>query len=91
MIERVRAEAASVPGVVGIDKSRARKTGFKYHVDLHIEVEPELTVAAAHVIAGQVRSRVRAHVPWVADVLVHVEPSTARPTVGASPPQPAAR
>ena len=60
MIERVRAEAASVPGVVGIDKSRARKTGFKYHVDLHIEVEPDLTVAAAHVIAGHVRSRVRA-------------------------------
>lgn len=80
MIERVRAEAASVPGVVGIDKVRARKTGFKYHVDLHIEVEPDLTVAAAHVIAGHVRSRVRTHVPWVADVLVHVEPSTARST-----------
>jgi hypothetical protein len=37
MIDRVRAAAASVPGVVGIDKSRARKTGFKYHVDQHIE------------------------------------------------------
>ena len=91
MIDRVRAEAANVPGVVGIDRTRARKTGFKYHVDLHIEVEPELTVAAAHVVAGQVRSRVCAHVPWVADVLVHVEPSAARPTFGASPAQPPAR
>jgi cation diffusion facilitator family transporter len=75
MMARVRAAALEVPGVLGVDKSYARKTGFKYHVDLHIEVEPDLTVAAAHVIAGHVRSRVRAQVPWVADVLVHVEPS----------------
>jgi divalent metal cation (Fe/Co/Zn/Cd) transporter len=75
MIERVRAAAAGVPGVRGIEKSYARKTGLKYHVDLHIEVDPSLSVAAGHDIAGQVRSRVRAEVGWVADVLVHVEPA----------------
>jgi cation diffusion facilitator family transporter len=77
MIERVRAVAATVPGVAGVDKSYARKTGFKYHVDLHIEVDPLLTVAESHVIAGRVRSQVRDHVGWVADVLVHVEPASA--------------
>jgi cation diffusion facilitator family transporter len=77
MIERVRAAAAAVPGVSGVDKSYARKTGFKYHVDLHIEVDPLLTVAESHVIAGRVRSQVRDHLGWVADVLVHVEPSRA--------------
>jgi cation diffusion facilitator family transporter len=76
MIERVRAAAAEVPGVAGVDKSYARKTGFKYHVDLHIEVDPNLTVAASHVIAGRVRRRVREQVGWVADVLVHVEPAS---------------
>ena len=75
MIGRVRAAAASVPGVLRVDKSYARKTGFKYHVDLHIEVDPTMTVAASHVIAGQVRSRVREQLSWVADVLVHVEPA----------------
>jgi cation diffusion facilitator family transporter len=75
MIERVRAVATEVPGVLGIDKAYARKTGFKYHVDLHIEVDPELSVAASHVIAGQVRSRLRSRLGWVADVLVHVEPA----------------
>lgn len=78
MIERVRAAAAAVPGVTGVDKVFARKTGFKYHVDLHIEVDPALTVAAAHVIAGQARSRVRERLGWVADVLVHVEPAHTR-------------
>ena len=76
MIERVRAAAADVPGVLGVDKTYARKTGFKYHVDLHIEVDPDLTVAASHIIAGQVRGRVRAELGWVADVLVHVEPAS---------------
>lgn len=74
MIEHVRASAAQVPGVLGVDKSYARKTGFRYHVDLHIEVDPQLTVAESHAIAGQVRSRVRDEIGWVADVLVHVEP-----------------
>jgi cation diffusion facilitator family transporter len=77
MMELVRAAARQVPGVVGVDKSYARKTGFKYHVDLHIEVDPSLTVAESHVIAGQVRSRVRDEIGWVADVLVHVEPAGA--------------
>lgn len=75
MIERVRAVAAEVPGVAGVDKSYARKTGFKYHVDLHIEVDSAMTVAASHEIAGQVRSRVKDKLGWVADVLVHVEPA----------------
>ena len=77
MMELVRAAAREVPGVVGVDKSYARKTGFRYHVDLHIEVDPSLTVAESHVIAGQVRSRVRGEIVWVADVLVHVEPAGA--------------
>jgi len=75
MIEHVRASAAQVPGVLGVDKSYARKTGFRYHVDLHIEVDPRLTVAESHAIAGRVRSRVRDEIGWVADVLVHVEPA----------------
>jgi len=78
MIEHVRATAAQVPGVLGVDKSYARKTGFRYHVDLHIEVDPRLTVAESHAIAGQVRSRVRDEIGWVADVLVHVEPLRSR-------------
>jgi len=72
---RLRDVVAAVPRVRGVEKAFARKTGLKYHVDLHIEVDPQLTVAAAHAIGGEVRSRVKAELPWVADVLVHVEPA----------------
>ena len=75
MIERLGVLAITVPGVVGVDKRRARKTGFRYHIDLHIEVDPQITVARAHAVAGQVRSRLRDELDWVADVLVHVEPA----------------
>jgi divalent metal cation (Fe/Co/Zn/Cd) transporter len=90
MIERVRASAMEVPGVLGVDKSYARKTGFKYHVDLHIEVDPDLTVSAAHAVAGQVRGRVKEQIGWVADVLVHVEPAPRVVTAAHTSPLPKA-
>jgi cation diffusion facilitator family transporter len=67
--------AAAVPGVRGIDKVLARKSGLQYHVDLHVEVDPALSVAAAHAIGGRVRASLKTELDWVADVLVHVEPS----------------
>jgi cation diffusion facilitator family transporter len=71
---RIRAVALGVPDVAGVEKCFARKTGFKYHVDLHLEVDPDITVRASHEIATRVREEIRRQLPWVADVLVHVEP-----------------
>jgi len=70
----IRATALSVPDVKGVEKCFARKTGLKYHVDLHLEVDPDLTVRDGHEIAQNVRVKVTEQLPWVADVLVHVEP-----------------
>jgi cation diffusion facilitator family transporter len=73
-MDRIRMAGLTVPGVLGIEKCFARKTGLKWHVDLHLEVDPAMTVYESHEIATQVRERIRAEVDWVADVLVHVEP-----------------
>jgi cation diffusion facilitator family transporter len=75
MIARVRGVAMRVPGVLGVEKQFARKTGLQYHIDLHLEVDPAMTVRESHRIAHEVQARVRADVPWVADVLIHVEPA----------------
>jgi cation diffusion facilitator family transporter len=72
---KIRDVAVTVPGVRGIEKCYARKTGLQYHVDLHLEVDPEITVRQSHVIATQVRIVIRETLPWVADVLIHVEPA----------------
>jgi divalent metal cation (Fe/Co/Zn/Cd) transporter len=71
----VRNAALTVPGVRGVEKCYARKTGLQYHVDLHLEVDPEITVRQSHVIATQVRIVIKETLAWVADVLVHVEPA----------------
>ena len=85
-MESIRRAAASVPDVAGVEKCFARKTGLKYHVDLHLEVDPEITVRASHDIAQRVRERVCERLPWVADVLVHVEPAPGAQRY--SPPRP---
>ncbi|MGD0578416.1 MAG: cation diffusion facilitator family transporter [Bryobacteraceae bacterium] len=73
-MKAIRASAMTVAGALQVEKCFARKTGLRYHVDLHLEVDPDLTVRASHSIAEQVRNKVKADLPWVADVLVHVEP-----------------
>jgi len=75
LIGQIREAAFQVPRVRGVEKCFARKTGFKYHVDLHLEVDPEMTVRQSHELAQEVRMHIRKRLDWVADVLVHVEPA----------------
>src|SRR5581483_10408103 len=73
LLRQIRQVALNVPGAIGVEKLFARNTGLQYHVDLHLEVDPELSVRQAHDIANEVRFAIRRQLSWVADVLVHVE------------------
>jgi cation diffusion facilitator family transporter len=73
-MQSIREAGLSVPGALGIEKCYARKTGLQWHVDLHLDVDPALSVYESHQIASEVRARIRQKLDWVADVLVHVEP-----------------
>lgn len=75
LADSIRQVAAGVPGVVFVDKTRARKTGLRYHVDIHIHVDGAMTVSASHQVAGRVRAEIRRRLSWVDDVLVHIEPA----------------
>jgi cation diffusion facilitator family transporter len=77
LMDEIRRVALSVPGVLGVEKCFARSTGMKHHVDLHLEVEPSMTVLASHEIARRARERIVGELDWVADVLVHIEPHAA--------------
>jgi divalent metal cation (Fe/Co/Zn/Cd) transporter len=74
LMNQIRAVAAEVPGARGVEKCFARKTGLRYHVDLHLEVDQDMTVRKSHEIAHNVRLHILDQLQWVADVLVHVEP-----------------
>lgn len=75
IIAQVRHVAAGVPGVVALEQCRTRKMGLEYYVDMHVEVDGEISVREGHSIAHAVKDEVRSAIPAVADVLVHVEPA----------------
>lgn len=71
----VRALAQAVVGVTGLDKCRVRKSGLSHLVDIHVEVNPHLTVREGHDIAHAVKDAL-VHSPLhITDVSVHIEPA----------------
>jgi cation diffusion facilitator family transporter len=66
--------AETVPGVARVEKCFVRKMGWQLYVDMHVEVDPQMTVLRSHEIAHGVKDKIRATMPAVSDVLVHIEP-----------------
>ena len=75
VLEEVRREAAAVPGVQGVEKLFVRKTGLEHLVDIHIEVDPHISVREGHAIGHAVKDRLMGRIVTIKDVLVHIEPS----------------
>jgi len=74
IVEKVKRIAGAVPMVKGIEKCYVRKMGFDYYVDIHIEVNGELSVKEGHRIAHLVKDALLESNLRVINVLVHVEP-----------------
>ncbi len=74
VIDRIRQIAATTPGVDRVEKCFVRKVGYQYFVDMHVEVDPQMTVLRSHEIAHNVKDSIRDVIPAVTDVLVHIEP-----------------
>lgn len=70
----VRRLAADVSGVLHVEACSIRKMGFEYFVDLHVEVKETMTVREGHEVAHRVKDAIRAVLPQVQDVLIHIEP-----------------
>ena len=73
--QKIRELAAAVPGVDTVEKCVVRKMGYHFFVDMHVEVDAQMTVKEAHAIAHRVKDSVRGEMPKVSDVLVHIEPN----------------
>jgi cation diffusion facilitator family transporter len=74
-IKSIREAARSVPGVVEVEKCRARKMGLDFYVDLHVGVVVNMTVHEGHEIAHRVKRAIQQSDSRIADVLVHIEPA----------------
>jgi cation diffusion facilitator family transporter len=74
--------ALSVEGVRRPHKARMRKIADKWDIDLDIEVDGSICLAAAHDIASRVEAAVKERLPEVYDIVVHVEPEGAHEAEG---------
>ena len=63
-----------IPGAVNPHRTRVRKLGNMYIIDLDIEVEGGKTVTEAHLIALKVERTLKQRVDNIYDIIVHVEP-----------------
>jgi cation diffusion facilitator family transporter len=78
IVDLVRKAAASVPGVIEIEKCFVRKMGVSFYVDLHVGVDGNISVRDGHRIAHAVKGAIQETDPRIVDVLVHIEPAQRR-------------
>lgn len=72
--QQIRDFSRTIPRVLGTEKCYIRKTGMRYHVDLHIIVDGKISVAEGHDIAHTLKAALMQEMPELADVHIHVEP-----------------
>jgi cation diffusion facilitator family transporter len=72
--DKINEAAKSVHGVHETEKIRIQMYGPDAHVDIDVEVDPELSVEKAHLISQEVRCAIQKAWHHVRDVTVHIEP-----------------
>jgi len=83
-VKLIRSMIVDIDGVVRVHELRTRKMGGEALMDLHIEVNPHLSVSEAHYISECVRQKVVSEFDEILDVLVHIDPENdemSRPSV----------
>lgn len=73
-VEEIRRTILSVGGVVDFHLLRTRSLGKHASLDVHVQVEPRLSVSEGHMISLEIEERVKAEIDEIEDVTVHVDP-----------------
>ena len=78
LLEEIREKSMKVKGVVGTEKCFIRKLGMKYHVDLHVIVDGEISVKEGHGIALELKDYLQSEISNLGNVLIHIEPDKSK-------------
>ncbi|QOJ19260.1 MAG: cation transporter [Gammaproteobacteria bacterium] len=73
-VSAIRQHIHAVTGVRSVHTLRTRKSAGSAFVDVHIQVDPRLSVSEGHQIGDSVRRRLLQQVDEVTDVTVHIDP-----------------
>jgi cation diffusion facilitator family transporter len=72
---KIRKIAVSVDGVIDTEKCFIRKSGMKFHVDLHAVVDGTISVKEGHDISHLLKDTLRENIVDLGHVLIHIEPN----------------
>jgi len=72
--QRIIAIANAHPQVRNVHDLRTRSSGHDAFIQLHLELDPEITLAQAHVISDAVEKAINAAFPS-AEVIIHQDPA----------------
>ena len=75
LIIEIREKSTEVQGVLGTEKCFIRKSGMKFHVDLHAIVNSEISVKSGHDIAHKLKDHLQKEIPNLGHILIHIEPN----------------
>ncbi len=73
-VEAMRAAALAIPGLRDIHHIRTRTMGGKTLLDMHLQVNPKVSVSEGHEIGCWVAATLRAQFPQISDITFHVDP-----------------
>ena len=74
VVAAIRKEIFDVDGVRALHMLRSRRSGGDALVDLHVQVDPRISVSEGHQIGDTVRRRLLERIEAVTDVTVHIDP-----------------
>ncbi len=73
--DQIRRISLEVPGILATEKCLIRKTGMRFHVDLHAIVDGTISVHAGHSLAHRLQAHLQQAIPELGHVLIHIEPA----------------
>lgn len=71
--KRVEGICLAQPGIRGVHDLRTRSAGLAEFIQVHVTMDPEITLRQAHVISERVEEALRTAFP-AADVIIHQDP-----------------
>jgi cation diffusion facilitator family transporter len=82
--ETIARARGGAPEIVGYHKLRARTSGRRHYIDLHVQFRGGTTLERAHELAHQLRDAIESEL-GNAEVLIHTEPESSRRDPSESP------
>ena len=70
---RIEAICLSQPGIRSVHDLRTRSAGLAEFIQIHVTMDPDITLRQAHVLSEQVEEALRSAFP-AADVIIHQDP-----------------